>query len=310
MEEADGWIKIPLCEAGLERKLSTGCVCFRSFVLLRGKLTFQIRARMGPRFWPRPRGDESTAQEAGPGGVGGKGTFPDLPRDGSSWCPASLLFPAWWTWGFTAPSLLARGLVRAARTLKCAERLESPDEQAACRSLFFPGERATGTSLKADPGGTLLLRSPPADLRGDTGHPMVVGWASWLPPAIPACVEVHPRGEQGRLCAGFGLREGECLLVKPQHPPELGPGARLGGSAALPCPLLGDGSQGHTPVTRGRWWPRRCPVIGGLLSWGPGGAGSWPCPARSWEHQREPGSPVCLCWGQGSGRGLCVSGPG
>ena len=172
--------------------------------------------------------------------------------------------------------------MRAARTLKCAERLESPDEQAACRSLFFPGERATGTSLKADPGGTLLLRSPPADLRGDTGHPMVVGWASWLPPAIPACVEVHPRGEQGRLCAGFGLREGECLLVKPQHPPELGPGARLGGSAALPCPLLGDGSQGHTPVTRGRWWPRRCPVIGGLLSRGPGGAGSWPCPARSW----------------------------
>lgn len=84
MEEADGWIKIPLCEAGLERKLSTGCVCFRSFVLLRGKLTFPIGARTGPCFWPRPRGDESTAREAGPGGVGGKGPFPDPPRDGPS----------------------------------------------------------------------------------------------------------------------------------------------------------------------------------------------------------------------------------
>lgn len=240
MEEADGWIKIPLCEAGLERKLSTGCVCFRSFVLLRGKLTFQIGARMGPRFWPRPQGDESTAQEAGPGGVGGKGPFPDLPCDGSSCsAPVSLLFPAWWTWGFTAPSLLACGLACATCTLKCAERLASPDEQAACCSLFFPGGRATGTSLKADPGGMLLLRSPPADLRGDTGHPMVVGWVLWLPLAIPACVEVHPRGEQGRLCAGFGLREGGCLLVKPQHPPEVGPGARLGSSAARVPPSPG-----------------------------------------------------------------------
>lgn len=48
---------------------------------------------------------------------------------------------------------------------------------------------------------------------------------------------------------------------------------------------------------------------GGPLSWGPGGAGSWPCPAGSWEHQRGPGSPVSSRWGQGSGRGS-LSGPG
>ena len=40
----------------LDRKESfhTGSVCFRSFVLRRGKHTSQIEARTGSRFWPRP----------------------------------------------------------------------------------------------------------------------------------------------------------------------------------------------------------------------------------------------------------------
>lgn len=60
-----------------------------------------------PRFWPRrPRGDQSTAQEAGPG-VGGEGCLLTFPLWLLVWRPASLLFPAWWTWGFAAPFVLA-----------------------------------------------------------------------------------------------------------------------------------------------------------------------------------------------------------
>lgn len=101
-------------------------------------------------------GLEETSRQLGKrvqGAWAGKARFLTLPATAPPALPGSLLFPASWTWGFPAPSLLARGLVRAARTLTCAERLANPDEQAACCSLRFPGGRATAHPRRQTPGG-------------------------------------------------------------------------------------------------------------------------------------------------------------
>lgn len=158
MEEADGWIKIPLFEAGLERKLSTGRVCFRSFVLLRGKLTFQIGACTPPFLVmaaSRRPVDSSGSRSGGTGGEGCLLTFPTLAP-----CVAPSIFavPSLVDVGLRGSICACRGLARAARTPKHAECLVSPDEQAACCSLCLLGWRAPARPLRQTPGGHSALQ--------------------------------------------------------------------------------------------------------------------------------------------------------
>lgn len=83
-EEADGWLKTSSLYGWLEKEaFAQGvCVCFSSFVLHIGKLTFHIEAPVGSFFWPRslkkqPDGSGNRFQ----GERAGEGLSLDLSRD-------------------------------------------------------------------------------------------------------------------------------------------------------------------------------------------------------------------------------------
>lgn len=129
-----------------------------------------------PRFWPqRPRGDQSTAQEAGPGGAGGEGCLLTFLMLAPRVAPSIFAVPSLVDVGLCGSVCARRGLVRAACTPKRVERLASPAAPSASlggEPPHVPADRPRGSSV--------LPCSPPADLRGDTGHPTVAGRASWL----------------------------------------------------------------------------------------------------------------------------------
>lgn len=180
MEEADGWIKIPLCEAGLERKLSTGCVCFRSFVFLRGKLTFQIGACTPPFLATaasrRPVDSSGSRSRRGWGGLS-----PDLPTLAPRVAPSIFAVPSLVDVGLRGSICARRGLAHAARAPKRAERLGALMSRRPAPPHRLLGWRPPARPCRQTPGGRGMLPcSPPADLRGDTGHPTVAGRASWL----------------------------------------------------------------------------------------------------------------------------------
>lgn len=161
MEEADGWIKIPLCENGLERKLSTGCVCFRSFVFLRGKLTFQIGACMPPFLATaasrRPVDSSGSRSRRGWGGLS-----PDLPTLAPRVAPSIFAVPSLVDVGLRGSICARRGLAHAARAPKRAERLGALMSRRPAPPPPPPWVETPRTSLQTDPGGTRYAALQPS----------------------------------------------------------------------------------------------------------------------------------------------------
>lgn len=97
-----------------------GCVCSRSFVLHRGKLTFQIEAPTGSCFWP-----QSLQKQADGSGNGFQRawaerhclpTFHRMPPCG----PSRVCFSSCWMLGCTALSPLGCGLASAPASTEAA----------------------------------------------------------------------------------------------------------------------------------------------------------------------------------------------
>ena len=94
-------------------------------------------------------------------------------------------------------------------------------------------------------------------------------------------------------------------MVKPQHPPELGPGT-LGALQPASRPLLGDSSHGHVPVMGGRWRPRCCPAIGGARCPGALGVqGAGPALLGLGSTREDQGAPCPRAGGRGPAEALC-----
>ena len=94
-------------------------------------------------------------------------------------------------------------------------------------------------------------------------------------------------------------------MVKPQHPPELGPGT-LGALQPASRPLLGDSSHGHVPVMGGRWRPRCCPAIGGARCPGALGVqGAGPALLGLGSTREDQGAPCPRAGGRGPAAALC-----
>lgn len=80
----------------------------------------------------------------------------------------------------------------------------------------------------------------------------------------------------------------------------------MGALQPASCPLLGDSSHGHMPVTGGRWRPRCCPAIRGPAVLGPWGCRELALPCWVLGAPEGTREPRVLALGAGVWPRLCV----